>query len=244
MTQKKTLFSLLFALWSASSLVFAHTVITDQATEGTSLYTGFDITHGCGAGDKESLPVISQSVAFPTGPNSVVARVDTGEAIGLGNVLIGGAHANGLINPTIIQNRDVFNVTEELKDETGVVRGVHYTDGELQADLDGVLPFRVSGVTFVEESCATKVMARIGIANWCHHKAGERRADIWIGRLTPVFNDEQVVSVGFWPTLVINRDLTANPLPENCGEGYEVAVEPSDEDIDQYLPLPGFISGI
>ncbi|ADJ28041.1 hypothetical protein [Nitrosococcus watsonii] len=244
MSKKITLFSLLLALWGASSLVLAHTIITDQATEGTGLYTGFDITHGCGFEDKPSLPVIAQSVAFPTGPNSAVTRMDTGEAISLGDVLIGGMHASGLINPAIIQNRDVFNATEELRDETGVVRGVHYTDGELQVDLDGVLPFRVSGVTFVEESCVTKVRARVAIANWCHHREGARRVDVWIARLTPVFNDERVVSIDFWPTLTINRDLTTNPLPENCGEGYEVAVEPSDEDIDQYLPMPGFIPGI
>ncbi|EDZ67858.1 hypothetical protein NOC27_1185 [Nitrosococcus oceani AFC27] len=243
-TQKTPLFSLLFALWGASSLVLAHTVITDQATEGTSLYTGFNITHGCGFEDKPSLPVIAQSVVFPNGPNAIVTRLDTEEAIDLGDVLVGGAHAATLINPAIIQNRDVFDINESISDETGVVRGVHYTEGGLPPELDAVLPFRVSGVTFVEESCATKVRARIGIANWCHHRPGARRADVWIGRLTPVFNDERVVSIGFWPVLTFNRDLASNPLPADCGEGYEVAVEPSDESIDQYLPVPDFIPGV
>jgi hypothetical protein len=123
----------------------------------------------------------------------------------------------------------------------GNVRGFHYSDGELQLDLVGVIPFKLSGVTFKQESCATKLEVRIGIVDWCHHRAGERRANEWIGRTTPVFNDKNKVTVGFWPTLTINRNLTTNPLPENCGEGYGVAVEPSDEDIDQYLPIPGFI---
>lgn len=244
MIKKITLFFLLFAVYSISSLVFAHTVIKDQANEGTTLFTGFSIGHGCGFEDKDSLPVISQSVVFPNGPNAIVTRLDTEEAISLGEVLIGGAHSNGLINPKAIQNRDVFNMIEQFTDETGVVRGIHYTDGELQADLAGVIPFRVSGITFVEESCATKVRARIGIANWCHEREGARRVDAWIGKLTPVFNDERVVSVGFWPTLTINRDLAANPLPESCGEGYEVAVEPSAEGIDEYLPVSGFIPGL
>lgn len=244
MTKKITPFCLLFALCSVNSGVLAHTVIKDQAIEGTTLYTGFIITHGCGYEDKDSIPVISQSVVFPNGPSSIVTRLDTGEEIGLGEVLVGGAHSAGLINPGAIQDRNVFQTTEQFTDETGVVRAIHYTDGELQADLDADLPFRLSGVTFVEESCATKVRVRIGIANWCHEREGARRADIWIGKLTPMFNDERVVSVDFWPTLTINRDLAANPLPAECGEGYEVAVEPSEEEIDQYLPMEGFNPGL
>jgi len=155
-------------------------------------------------------------------------------------VLVGGEHAQSLLNPEAIQNNNVFKTIEPLTDKTGVVRAIHYSDGKLPTDLLGIIPFKVSGVTFKEESCATRVQVRIGIADWCHH-TGTPQADIWIGRLTPVFNDAQVVSLGFWPTLTINRDLTTNPLPESCGEGYEVVLEPSDQAIDQYLPMPGFI---
>jgi hypothetical protein len=245
LTKKMTLSSLLFALCSASSLAFAHTTIKDQATEGTTLYTAATITHGCGEGVKPNLPVIAQSMVFPNGPNSIVTRLDAPEEpIALGDVLVGGSHAAGLIDPGAIQDKNVFSTIEELTDATGVVRGIHYADGELQVDLVGVIPFRMSGVTFVKESCVTKVRVRIGIANWCHHDPGVRRVDAWIGRTTPVFNDPRVISLDFWPTLTINRDLAANPLPESCGAGYEVALEPSDEDIDQYLPLPGFIPGL
>jgi hypothetical protein len=245
LTKKITLSSLLLTLCSASSLAFAHTTIKDQATEGTTLYTAATITHGCGDGIKPNLPVIAQSMVFPNGPSSIVTRLDNpAEPINLGDVLIGGEHSKGVIDPGGIQDKNVFSTIEELTDETGVVRGFHYADGELQVDLVGVIPFRLSGVTFKPESCVTKVRVRIGIANWCHHRPGVRRVDAWIGRTTPVFNDTRVVSLGFWPTLTINRDLAANPLPESCGEGYEVAVEPSDEDIDQYLPMSGFIPGI
>ncbi|MGR6036041.1 MAG: hypothetical protein ACU4EQ_12465 [Candidatus Nitrosoglobus sp.] len=68
-----------------------------------------------------------------------------------------------------IHDKNVFNTIERLADETQVVRGIHYSDGELQVDLNGVIPFRLSGVTFKPESCATKVIARIGIANWFRH---------------------------------------------------------------------------
>jgi hypothetical protein len=61
------------------------------------------------------------------------------------------------------------------------------------------------------------------------------RADIWLSHLTTLFNDEAVVSVGFWSTLTINRtaplDLSYN------GVGFDVVVEPTDEDIDTLLPI-------
>jgi hypothetical protein len=245
LTKKISLPSLLIVLCGASSLVFAHTTIKDQATEGVNLYTAAVITHGCGDGAKPNLPVIAQSIVFPNGPNPIITRSDNpNESVNLGDVLVGGEHSHGLINPVTIQDKNVFKTIEQLTDETQVVRGIHYSDGELQVDLNGVIPFRLSGVTFKPESCATKVIARIGIANWCHHDPGARRVDVWIGKTTPVFNDARVVSLNFWPTLIINRDLAANPLPENCGEGYEVTIEPSDAAIDQYLPMPGFIPGI
>jgi hypothetical protein len=246
--KKITLFSLLIVLYSAKSLVFAHTTIKDQMMEGVTLYTADTIAHGCAGGEsslKPKLPVIAQSIAFPNGPNAIVTRSDTNEAVNLGDVLVGGQHSNGIINPAAIQDHNVFDTIEQLTDQTGVVRGIHYTnsnpDAELQVDLTGVIPFKMTGVTFVQQSCATQVMARIGIVDWCTHRPGERRNNLWFGNTTPVFSDVNRVPAGFWPVLIINRNLTTNPLPESCGEGYTVAIQPSDDDLDQYLPIPGFI---
>lgn len=44
---------------------------------------------------------------------------------------------------------------------------------------------------------------------------GPRRADIWLGRLPPLFDDPGVVSVGFWPTLSVKRK---SPLAPSLGE--------------------------
>jgi hypothetical protein len=249
--KKITLSSLLIIiLCGASSFVFAHTTIKDQATEGVNLYTADTIAHGCrgSSGTKPYLNVIGQSIVFPNGPNSIITRSDNlNEPVNLGDVLVGGQHSNGIINPGPIQSKDVFDTMVPIADETQVVRAIHYTDGDLPEEpvlVTGVIPFKFSGVTFVKESCVTKVNVRIAIADWCTQKAGERRANVWIGRATPLFNGStaaEAIAAGFWPTLIINRDLKNNPLPANCGEGYEVTVEPSDEAIDQYLPMPGFI---
>lgn len=241
---KKT--TLLLALCSISSIAFAHTTITKNAMGGHSAFTAFHISHGCGFAGKPTLGVIAMSVVFPNGPDAIVTRADTGQPVVLGDVLGGVPEwVTGLISPTIIQNHDVFTHAEPQTDSSELIRGVHYSDGYMNPALDAIIPFSLAGPSFNEESCATKVTLHIAIANWCHHRAGNRRVDVWMGELTPVFNDGDVVTaaVHFWPTMTINRNLEANPLPDSCGEGFEVTVQPSKAAIDQYLPMEGFIPG-
>jgi hypothetical protein len=38
--------------------------------------------------------------------------------------------------------------------------------------------------------------------------------------------------------LIVNRNLTANPLDASCGAGFEVTVTPSAAQIDRDLPIP------
>ena len=62
-----------------------------------------------------------------------------------------------------------------------------------------------------------------------------------MGQTTPLFNDPAVMPVDtYWPTLVVNRNLTANPLAESCGDGFDIAVQPSEADIDRFLPVKGY----
>ncbi|CAH9017692.1 hypothetical protein [Candidatus Nitrosacidococcus sp. I8] len=116
-------------------------------------------------------------------------------------------------------------------------------EGELQLDLVGVIPFKLAGVSFQASSCATQLNIRIGIVDWCTQGTDDQRNDIWIGHTTSVFNETDRIAtgtLGYWPTLTITRDLAKNPLPESCGGGQIVAVEPSDDAIDTYLPMSGF----
>ncbi|MGH8552937.1 MAG: hypothetical protein ACRERS_06535, partial [Methylococcales bacterium] len=118
--------------------------------------------------------------------------------------------------------------------------GVRYTKGSLDTDLTGLLPFRATLGRFVPASCAKKVTVYIPIANYCDKGTGPDRADIWMGKLTPVFNDPAIVSLDFWPRLVINRDPENNPLSAACGEGFDVTLEPPPELIDVILPIGGY----
>jgi hypothetical protein len=153
--------------------------------------------------------------------------------------------------PNLEQSKDVFKKMKEDADtlvrvgphQVANVRGFEMTDGNLQTDLVGVIPFETSGVSFNATSCAKSLHVRVAIANWCtksQNTSEDNRVDVWMGHITAAFNDADVVSIGFWPTLIIDRDLVNNPLPAGCDTGYDVAVEPSDADIDAHLPIGGY----
>ncbi|MDD2723029.1 MAG: hypothetical protein PHH59_03275 [Methylovulum sp.] len=114
-------------------------------------------------------------------------------------------------------------------------------------------PFNVGPVAFIKSStsCAKSLKVRVAAANWClSGKANDTnpaRMDVWIGHMTTKFNDPQVMPYSqadmdkglfYWPTMTISRDLVANPLDPACGDGYNLAIEPADADIDANLPIP------
>ncbi|CAB1275094.1 hypothetical protein [Candidatus Nitrosacidococcus tergens] len=260
MMKKTILFFSGLILYSISLIAIAHTTITAAGVEGTTLYTADVINHGCESGVKSKLPVIAESMVFPNGSDAVATVLPSsevgaftattpGQPIDITSVITGGALT---IVPTGMQDKNLFDIHEVQTDANGNVRGFHYSnsdttpqgqDGELQLDLVGTIPFRLAGVSFQPTSCATQLNIRIGIVDWCTHKTGNRRNNIWIGNTTPTFNQTDRIAtgtLGFWPTLIITRDLKNNPLPSSCGDGQVVAIQPSDDAIDTYLPMDGF----
>ncbi|MDO9103474.1 MAG: hypothetical protein Q7U57_00795 [Methylovulum sp.] len=112
-------------------------------------------------------------------------------------------------------------------------------------------PFVVGPVSFKSTSCAKSLRVRVAEVNYCEKGLksykDSARADVWIGHLTTKFNDPAVMPYSqadmdlgkvYWPTMTIARNLTTNPLPAACGDGYNLAIEPADADIDANLPIP------
>ncbi|MDD5273642.1 MAG: hypothetical protein PHU14_13095 [Methylovulum sp.] len=119
------------------------------------------------------------------------------------------------------------------------------------ASTSSLAPFRVGPVAFKTDSCALNLKVRVAAANWCLkgnvNNTNPARADVWIGHMTAKFNDSFVMPYNqadmdagkfYWPTMTITRNLVTNPLPAGCGAGYNLAIEPSDADIDANLPIP------
>ncbi|MEP9410433.1 MAG: hypothetical protein HRF42_03365 [Candidatus Brocadia sp.] len=245
-----------------SGSTMAHTTVMSKNTptkfstreelEGTTAFNWFSIPHGCGSSHAHGAkvqPVRAQSVVFPNGADSIAERTDTKESVNLQDHIVGNPvmtakpAINSLFKKVGTLKGPVPTFISHGSELTEDVRAFVFTNGKLQDGLLGVLPWSATFPKFKSDSCATALTVYIAIANYCTNSSNENdddRADIWIGRLTEKFNDPDVVSVGFWPYLKVVRDLEKNPLPEGCGEGFEISVYPSDEAIDEFLPITGY----
>ncbi|MDO8744689.1 MAG: hypothetical protein Q7J76_06255, partial [Candidatus Brocadiaceae bacterium] len=212
--------------------------------EGTSGLNNFSIPHGC---DGQS--VRAMSIVFPNDSTATAERSDTGESVILSDHITGNAvmdaspAVNSLFKKISKLTGTVPSFTSHGEVKTEDTVAFVYSGGTLKDGFTGLIPWRATFPTFKSDSCATALTVYVAIANYCTKSTSEDkddRADIWIGRLTEKFDDEDVVSVGFWPYLKVVRDMETNPLPEDCGEGYEISVYPSDESIDEFLPIDGY----
>jgi hypothetical protein len=243
-----------------SGNAIAHTTVMSKNTptqfstrdelEGTTGFNWFSIPHGCSASHGgKAQPVRAQSIVFPNGADSLAERTDTKESVNLldhieGNpVMTAKPAVNSLFKKIKTLRGPVPSFISHGSELTEDVRAFVFTNGKLDDGLLGVIPWSASFPKFKSDSCATALTVYIAIANYCttsNNETDHDRADIWIGRLTEKFDDPDVVSVDFWPYLKVIRDLEKNPLPEGCDEGFEIGVYPSDEAIDEYLPIAGY----
>jgi hypothetical protein len=219
------------------------------------------------------LPVRAQGVVFPNATDAVWTALNsdgspnTNITLGLADVIQEAA----LPAPKLVQDKNIFIVQRTVK-LNGNAHAFHMRGGLLDVDSIGIVPFKITAPKFQANSCAKSLKIRIAIANWCKNGVmnaaapadKDRRADFWLGKATTKFSDPLVVETiadwtanpavpPFWPTLTITRDLTNNPLPGTgnnpnttpCSPagGYDVAVEPSVNDIDTYLPITDFPLG-
>ena len=244
---------LLIALFLNESLANPHTTISkknnpvrydsrDELEGSGGVLNHIRIPHGC-----NGKPVKAMGVVFPNGIDSVAIDQASVE-VDLSDYISG-----PVISVHPVQNHNVFN---KISVQEGTVRNVgtgraegsraiHYERGKLQGDNVGMIPFDAAFPDFKEDSCISSLQVNMAIANYCtRSKVNDDRADIWIGHLTPLFDDPAVVvqsPPGFWPQLTVVRDLENNPLPAGCSvEGEKLEVSPAASEIDQYLPIRGY----
>jgi hypothetical protein len=264
--KKIALYSVAAVVCGAGPGVYAHTGVKDQGIEGKSTYTAFTVTHGCatneaaeGSGVTQK-NVISVSALFPNSGEAIATQLNSnGTTAPLDDLSLVIDGAIGTLVPGIAPTAvipQVFDRTLITRDDSENARGFRTwgaTAGNVinaNGGAVGLSPFRVGALKFIKTSCAKSLKLRIAVANWCLKSKGNdknpARIDVWIGHQTAKFNDPLVMPYSaadaalgkvYWPTLTINRDLVANPLPSKCGTGFDVALEPSDEDIDTYLPM-------
>lgn len=236
-----------------ASTVLAHTTVLPKNTpdkyyqrtepDGASgVVNEFAIAHGC-----NGKPVIASSMLFPNGRDMVIEDQDGriveveelfNELEPLNNLVMGAKPAEAAewkkIEVIKTATREYYNHGLQTED----VRAFHYSGGNLPDYMVGLLPWRASFAAIRAGSCVREIQVRIPIVNYCERNPNSPdRLDAWIGRTTELFNDPELVSVGFWPMItIINTGFDASV----CDGGTVYKVSPTDEDIDSLLPIPTF----
>jgi hypothetical protein len=217
---------------SAGLAAQAHTTIQVAAAEGTTTYNNLVIGHGCAGPNGTSLPVIAQSVLFPTvNPKTTITGTFAGNARAVDVTTLANV-------AQLIQSRDIFTVQREKTNAAGAVIGFEGSGGSLAPTLHGLVPFRTAGITFPADSCATRLVIQIAVADICVRNGTK---NLWIPSLTAKYTDPTVDGIGAPASLTVNRDLAKNPLAASCGAGYTMTITPSAEDVDANLKMPGYL---
>jgi len=262
--KKLTLCALVATACGVAQTAYAHTGVKDTVAEGKGLYTAFTLGHGCQDTPEQNqealeklLPVTAQSVVFPNGTASQAFKIDpvtkAETPIDLSDYISGADGGVVTLKPTMIQDKNVFKKQQVKTDTNGNVRGIQFTNGNLDTTAVGLIPFKVTAPSFLTtvgndgttQNCAKSLKIRIAIANYCkktNNENQDNRSDIWIGHLTTKFKDPGVMphdweTSPFWPTLTVNR---TSALDASCGDGFDIAVQPSDAEVDTYLPVKGY----
>jgi hypothetical protein len=234
------------ACLAAASAPFAHTTIRSQATESVTDDNALKIGHGCATSDGGHIPVIAQSVVFPS--SSPQITTSDGSAIrDLSDVIEQGSIV-GLAKP--IQDKSIFRSQRVKVDALDNVIGFSATQGALNVELPGRVPFQFTAPKFVATTCAKRLLIKVAIADVCLLTVGAPgnvvvgKVNLWIpdngSQFAMLAQQSGIDGLGAPATLTVNRNLATNPLGTACGAGIDVTVTPSAADVDANLPIPQY----
>jgi hypothetical protein len=220
----------------AGAGALAHTTILSQATEGVRADNALRISHGC-----EERDVRAQSAVFPTDLPQLVASDPNVTISDLGEVIEQGGLA-GLFRP--IQDTAIFPRQGILRDALENAVGFFGSDGRLDHELSGRVPFELTAPNFVESSCAARLVIEVAIADLCKPRLRSldaRFINLWIpangSQLAIDAAAAGIDGVGAPARLTVNR---TKPLDATtCGAGYTLTIRPSPEQVDRDLRVPG-----
>ncbi len=135
---------------------------------------------------------------------------------------------------------------DEKTDSNGNVTGFWAGGGPgSPGHLTVATPFRLTAPSIEPTSCAASVIIQISIADICQVTSAEQFAGgaadgvakLWThNNLGTPYDRDSEADDGPAP-FMITRDLTNNPLPESCGDGFAVEVLPSAEQINRDMPI-------
>ncbi|MDD5461378.1 MAG: hypothetical protein PHG00_07060 [Methylococcales bacterium] len=247
------------AMVTASQGVFAHTRLqVPTILEGARVYNNEVIGHGCHneVANNTSTPVMGTSVVFPDATATVTSK-PAGSASSVagtpaGNVTdyLAGA---GEGYSKKVYSKDLFSDEGQKSNSLGNVVGYWTGGGSLPGiNYAGLIPFKTDAITIKPESCANTVTFVVAIADVCTLTNASGFSDETVNLWTPAvgsnFDGPGLHAYNSPATLKVVRNITgtpatlttaavaANPLPASCGEGLDITVTPTAEQINRDMP--------
>ncbi|GAB4364940.1 MAG: hypothetical protein Kow0060_22210 [Methylohalobius crimeensis] len=231
---------LLAALSLVTQGALAHTRLDNPVVqESTSAHGTYDsavvIPHGC-----DGNSVIGNVFVMPDQTDSIVQTSTDGfETFETsGQTAADFVAAGGFIR--LIKSNDVFAKAGLISDAVGNPVGFWAADGELPAsNWVGKLPLRISSVDIQDESCANSVTFVPAIANVCQLSSieafGDGVVDLWTA--PDAGSPFDAPDWSYPATFKVERDLENSPLPDSCGNGFDVRIFPSAAQLNRDMPV-------
>jgi hypothetical protein len=247
------------AMAAVSQGAFAHTRLQiPTILEGSRVYNNEVIGHGChnSITNSNSTPVMGTSVVFPDATATVTSR-PAGSASSVastpaGNVTdyIAGA---GEGYSKKVYSKDVFSDEGQKYNPSGNAVGYWTGGGSLPGiNYTGLIPFKTDAIIIKPESCAKTVTFVVAIADVCTltNVSGfsDETVNLWTPAVGSNFDGPGLHGYNSPATLKVVRNTTgtpatlttaavaANPLPASCGEGLDITVIPTAEQINRDMP--------
>lgn len=237
-TNKKILHSMLIgSLFATSQFALAHTRLqTPTVDEDTRSYNNQVISHGCkDAAGNTVIDTLATVTVFPGGVDSSITVAGEATDKPLTD------YVQNWGNPVRkIPSNDVFTEEDVIKDPSGTnTLGYWAGLGGLKAGMLGLIPFRINSVIIEPTSCAKTVKFIVAIADICEITDISGFADskvmLWTPAVGSIFDGTKELNGYNSPaSFTVNR---TSAMPTACGEGVDVVVTPSAEQLDRDMTI-------
>ncbi|WP_458504251.1 hypothetical protein [Methylobacter sp.] len=258
--KKLAIYSLVTAsMIAASQSAFAHTRLQSPTIlEGTRVYNNVVIGHGCHnhAANNNSTPVGGTSVVFPDATATVTSK-PAGSAASVAGTPAGSVtdwvSGAGEGYSKKILSKEVFSSEAQKTNSLGNAVGFWTGGGSLPGvGYTGLIPFKTDAITIKPESCAKTVTFVVAISDICEltNTAGlsDETVNMWTPAVGSNYDGVGLHAYNSPATLKVVRNTTgtaatltsaavaANPLPAACGEGLDITITPTAEQLNHDMP--------
>lgn len=260
--KKLAMYSLTTAtMVAASQGVLAHTRLQSPVIlEGARAYNNVVIGHGChnAATNSNSNPVIGTSVVFP----DVTATVTSKPA---GSAATVASTAAGLVTDWVsgagegyskkVYSTEIFSAEGLKTNALGNVVGFWTGGGNSLPGINytGLVPFKTDAISIKPESCAKTVTFVVAISDICQLTnvggLNDETVNMWTPAVGSNYDGVGLHGYNSPATLKVVRNTTgtpatltaaavaANPLPAACGNGLDITVTPTVEQLNRDMPV-------